>query len=223
MTPNGVPVRVDPKDYPDSKQFLHAYHHPEHVRPDHHWVDWFVAFDEGDQRTNGLEFVEGIWAEKLAFIAILATVAIIVTSIVWCVLGGSLQTVFTVMSFVLGLVTGEPTSTEASKQVFALISISSGNRVGGLVLSTYLARMKDSRRHGSEPRAISQFEQDLRLKCSIPTDPDSIGFESDLSSSLPFEDKWMKQPFYRYFGHTLQYKARNGKIIRSKMRNAMWH
>lgn len=107
MTPNGVPVRIDPKDYPDSKQFLHAYHHPERVRPDHHWVDWFVAFDEGDQRTNGLEFVEGIWAEKLVIIAILATVAIIVVSIVWCVLGGSLQTVFTVMSFVLGLVTAE--------------------------------------------------------------------------------------------------------------------
>lgn len=107
MTPNGVPVRVDPKDYPDSKQFLHAYHHPDHIRPDHHWVDWFVAFDEGDTRTNGLEFVEGIWAEKLVAVAILATIAIIVVSVVWCVLGGDLQTVFTVMSFVLGLATGE--------------------------------------------------------------------------------------------------------------------
>ncbi len=89
MTPNGVPVRIDPKDYPDSKQFLHAYHHPDHIRPDHHWVDWFVAF------------------EKLVVVAILATMAIIVVSVVWCVLGGDLQTVFTVMGFVLGLATGE--------------------------------------------------------------------------------------------------------------------
>ena len=107
MTPNGVPVRIDPKDYPDSKQFLHAYHHPDHIWPDHHWVDRFVAFDEGDTRTNGLEFVEGIWAEKLVVVAILATMAIIVVSVVWCVLGGDLQTVFTVMGFVLGLATGE--------------------------------------------------------------------------------------------------------------------
>ena len=107
MTPNGVPVRVDPKDYPDSKQFMHAFHHPDRIRPDHHWVDWFVALDEGDTRNNGLEFVEGIWAEKLVLVAILATIAIIVVCIVWCVLGGDLQTVFTVMSFVLGLVTGE--------------------------------------------------------------------------------------------------------------------
>ena len=115
MTPNGVPVRVDPKDYPDSKQFMHAYHHPDRIRPDHHWVDWFVALDEGDTRTNGLEFVEGIWAEKLAAVAVLATIAIVVVCIVWCVLGGDLQTVFTVMSFVLGLVTGKVSSGRAQQ------------------------------------------------------------------------------------------------------------
>ena len=115
MTPNGVPVRVDPKDYPDSKQFMHAYHHPDRIRPDHHWVDWFVALDEGDTRTNGLEFVEGIWADKLAAVAILATIAIVVVCIVWCVLGGDLQTVFTVMSFVLGLVTGKFSSGRAQQ------------------------------------------------------------------------------------------------------------
>ena len=148
MTPNGVPVRVDPKDFPDSKQFLHAYHHPEHVRPDHHWVDWFVALDEGDQRTNGLEFVEGIWAEKLAFVAILASVAIVVVSIVWCVLGGSLQTVFTVMSFVLGLVTGDSISTKLVKDNITLISMSSGNCTGGSVLPTYITGMKGLIRPG---------------------------------------------------------------------------
>lgn len=71
-------------------------------------MDWFVEFDRSDPgKTNGLEFVEGLWAEKLAIIAILATVAIIVVSIVWCVLGGNLQTVFTVMGFVLSLIAGK--------------------------------------------------------------------------------------------------------------------
>ena len=86
---------------------MHAYHHPEHIRPDHRWVDWFVEFDADDKRTNGLEFVEGLYAEKLLGLAILGTIAIIVVSIVWSVKGGSLQTVFTVMGFVLTLIAGE--------------------------------------------------------------------------------------------------------------------
>ncbi len=48
-----------------------------------------------------------IRAEKLAAVAILATVGIIVACIVWCLKGGDLQTVFTVMGFVLTLVAGE--------------------------------------------------------------------------------------------------------------------
>ena len=56
---------------------------------------------------NGLEFKEGLWADKLAAIAIILTIAIIVASAVWCALGGDLQTVFTVMSFVLSGVAGE--------------------------------------------------------------------------------------------------------------------
>ena len=70
-------------------------------------MDWFVDFDSNDQRTNGLEFVEGLWADKLAAVAILATIGIIVACIVWCLKGGDLQTVFTVMGFVLTLVAGK--------------------------------------------------------------------------------------------------------------------
>lgn len=106
-TQSGVPVRVDPKDYPDSRTFMHAYHHPEEIRTTHTWVDWFTEFDSNDERTNGLEFVEGLWADKLAIVAIVATVAMVAVCIVWCVLGGVLQTVFTVMSFVLTLVAAE--------------------------------------------------------------------------------------------------------------------
>ena len=36
---------------------------------------------ESDTRTNGLEFVEGIWADKLAAVAILVTIAIVVVCI----------------------------------------------------------------------------------------------------------------------------------------------
>lgn len=102
-----MPVRTDPKDFPDSKEFMHAYHHPEQIRSSHRWVDWFVEFDANDDRTNGLEFVEGLWANKLAAIAVVFSVAIIVVSIVWCLKGGQLQTVFSVMSFVLSFVAGE--------------------------------------------------------------------------------------------------------------------
>jgi len=87
---------------------MHAVHHPNHIRPDHEWVDWFTEFKHDDQgKTVGLEFQEGLWAEKLALIAILATVAIIVVSTVWALMGGQLQTVFTVMGFVLSGAAGE--------------------------------------------------------------------------------------------------------------------
>ena len=102
-----MPIRTDPKDFPDSKQFMHAYHHPESIRPDHRWVDWFVDFDTNDRRPNGLEFIEGLWADKLAAIAVIFSVAIVVVSIVWTLKGGNLQTVFTVMGFVLTFVAGE--------------------------------------------------------------------------------------------------------------------
>lgn len=70
-------------------------------------MDWFVELDASETRQNGLEFVEGLWTEKLAIIAILFSVAIVVVSLVWCLLGGDLQTVFTVMSFVLTLVAAQ--------------------------------------------------------------------------------------------------------------------
>ena len=87
---------------------MHAVHHPERIRPEREWVDWFTEFKaDGHGKTVGLEFQEGLWAEKLAIIAILITVAIIVVSVIWAVRGGQLQTVFTVMSFVLTAAAGE--------------------------------------------------------------------------------------------------------------------
>jgi len=71
------------------------------VRTNHEWVDWFVEFEQNPERTYGLEFVEGIWAEKLGLLAIAINIALIVVSIVWVIRGGSLQTVFSVMSFII--------------------------------------------------------------------------------------------------------------------------
>lgn len=100
-----MPIRQDPKNFAYAHEFMHSYHHASQVRTQHEWVDWFVRFKSSPDRSYGLEFVEGLWAEKLAFFAIAWTIAIIIVSIVWCALGGELQTVFTVMSFVLGGVT----------------------------------------------------------------------------------------------------------------------
>ena len=108
-TPNSVPIpKGDAKSNPNSHSFMHAYHHPDRLRPEHEWVDWFVDFKAQDRgKTVGLEFQQGLWAEKLGLIAVLITVAIIVVSIVWSLKGGDLQTVFTVMGFVLTLAAGE--------------------------------------------------------------------------------------------------------------------
>lgn len=106
-TPNDTPVRTDPKDFPEAKQLRHAYHHPESIKTQHMWVDYLTEFDAGDKRMNGLEFREGLWANKLGIVALLASTGIIVACIVWSVLGGNLQTVFTVMGFVLSFVAAE--------------------------------------------------------------------------------------------------------------------
>ena len=87
---------------------MHAVHHPDRIRPAHEWVDWFSEFKASERaKPVGLEFKEGLWAEKLAIIAILITIAIIIVSIVWVVRGGQLQTVFTVMGFVLSGAAGK--------------------------------------------------------------------------------------------------------------------
>lgn len=87
---------------------MHALVHPHHIYTKHEWVDWFTEFKTSEQEKEvGLEFQEGLWAEKLAIIAILLTIAIIIVSVVWVVKGGQLQTVFTVMGFVLTGAAGE--------------------------------------------------------------------------------------------------------------------
>ena len=87
---------------------MHAFHHPDHIAPAHEWIDWFTDFKaDNPRKTVGLEFTEGLWAEKIALLAIIITIAIIVVSIVWALRGGQLQTVFTVMSFVLSGAAGD--------------------------------------------------------------------------------------------------------------------
>lgn len=87
---------------------MHAFHHPRAFRSgDHAWVDWFADLKTDPDKSYGLDFIEGLWAEKLAALALAFFIAIIVVSIVWCIRGGVLQTVFTVMGFVLSGVAGE--------------------------------------------------------------------------------------------------------------------
>lgn len=64
-------------------------------------MSWWQEYEKRSDRTYGLEFIEGLWAEKLGLLAIVINAAIIIVSIIWCIRGGVLQTVFTVMSFVI--------------------------------------------------------------------------------------------------------------------------
>jgi hypothetical protein len=131
-------------ELPDRKTFSHAYHHPERIRPDHLWVDWFVEFDRSSPgETKGLEFKEGLWAEKLVIVAVLCTIAIITVSIVWCVLGGVLQTVFSVMGFVLSLIAGELAPASLILwTICALLTLRSSNCAGGALLSSRDAQLR---------------------------------------------------------------------------------
>lgn len=88
---------------------MHAYHHPQRIRPDRYWIDWLVQFRDGgdSSKTYGLEFVESLWIEKLAVLSILLTFGLILACILWVTLGGDLGTVFTVMDFVESGIAGK--------------------------------------------------------------------------------------------------------------------
>jgi len=92
---------------PEVVRLLTINSHPDRVRTIHEWIDWFVEFEQNPDRTYGLEFVEGIWAEKLGILAIAVNIATIAVSIVWVIKGGNLQTVFTVMSFIITAVAAD--------------------------------------------------------------------------------------------------------------------
>lgn len=108
-TSQGVPVRTKVDDYPVRHSFMHAYHHPDRLQPDRAWMDWFTAFREGGDagKTYGLEFVEGLWIEKLAVLAVVLTLGMVTASLVWGLKGGSLDTIFTTMDFVESGFAGE--------------------------------------------------------------------------------------------------------------------
>ena len=145
-TANGVPIKQDEKDFPDKHSYMHAYHHPDHIRTVHEWVDFFSDFrmQAPAEKTIGLEFMEGLYAEKLALVAILMSIAIVVVSIVWCVKGGDLQTVFTVMGFVLTFAAGESGSTSQNRIILTMLALCSRNRACGTVLPGHAAELADS-------------------------------------------------------------------------------
>ena len=87
---------------------MHCYHRPKQIRTRHEWVEWFAEFDNTNQaKTYGLEFIEGVWAEKLGLIAIAINIAIIVASVIWAMKGGDLQTIFTIMGFIITAAAGD--------------------------------------------------------------------------------------------------------------------
>lgn len=87
--PTASPIQKHAKDDPTWHSFMHALVHPHHIYSKTEWVDWFTEFKASESgQPVGLEFQEGLWAEKLAIIAVLITVAIIIASTVWVIRGG---------------------------------------------------------------------------------------------------------------------------------------
>ena len=99
-------------------------------------MDFFTALRDRDpEKTVGLEFLEGLWAEKLALVAVLITIAIVIVSIVWCIRGGDLQTVFTVMGFVLTGAAGKSKPSPLWKEImYSRLTMNSRGRIGRAIL-----------------------------------------------------------------------------------------
>lgn len=103
---------------------MHAYHHPGRIRRDKLWIGWLVHLkNSGDPgKSYGLEFVEGLWVEKLVHAGSFGSALMLIPTILWPLRGGELGIVFTVLSFVQSWISGESRLSQRFKLLrFALM------------------------------------------------------------------------------------------------------
>lgn len=71
------------------------------------WVRWVQGTQDDYEHKFAFEFLEDFDPVRIVFIGALGLLIIIMLTGVWVGKGGNPSTVFTVMSFVLGVATGE--------------------------------------------------------------------------------------------------------------------
>ncbi|KAI9794278.1 MAG: hypothetical protein M1833_000421 [Piccolia ochrophora] len=99
------PRRIADDSPLDQHQLMSAFENPSGIRPGTEWVAWVFAMKADPYNKEGLEFVEGWNGRKIAIIGASVLIGTTLMAGLWAGLGGDLQTVFTVASFLLALST----------------------------------------------------------------------------------------------------------------------
>jgi hypothetical protein len=97
--PNRRPEPVEIDDFTLQAVF-YAYQHSSEIETEHDWIDWVFRLRKPDHR-YALEFVEGWNTTRIAIAGSLPILFSTLVGVIWTILGGDVQTTFTVAGFIL--------------------------------------------------------------------------------------------------------------------------
>ncbi|KAH6972108.1 hypothetical protein BKA56DRAFT_660140 [Ilyonectria sp. MPI-CAGE-AT-0026] len=98
-TPTTRPVVVPLDDFV-LQEMMYAYRNPSKLKSKDEWVKWVFRLRRKDKR-HAIEFVEGWNTTRIAIAGTIPWLSSCLVGIIWAVIGGDIQTAFTVASFIL--------------------------------------------------------------------------------------------------------------------------
>lgn len=82
------------------QEMMYAYRNPSKLKSKDEWVKWVFRLRRKDKR-HAIEFVEGWNTTRIAIAGTIPWLSSCLVGIIWAVIGGDIQTAFTVASFIL--------------------------------------------------------------------------------------------------------------------------
>ncbi|KAL6407419.1 hypothetical protein AUP68_10251 [Ilyonectria robusta] len=98
-TPTTRPVVVPLDDFV-LQEMMYAYRNPSKLESKDEWVKWVFRLRRKDKR-HAIEFVEGWNTTRIAIAGTVPWLSSCLVGVIWAVIGGDIQTAFTVASFIL--------------------------------------------------------------------------------------------------------------------------
>lgn len=82
------------------QEMMYAYRNPSKLKSKDEWVKWVFRLRRKDKR-HAIEFVEGWNTTRIAVAGTVPWLSSCLVGVIWAVIGGDIQTAFTVASFIL--------------------------------------------------------------------------------------------------------------------------
>lgn len=86
---------------------MFCYQNYSKIDTEYEWVRWVEKLKSDPDERFGLEFVESWDGQRIILLGTVVLLVIVGLSAIWVIKGGDLQTVFTVMGFILSVTTSK--------------------------------------------------------------------------------------------------------------------